>query len=106
MSGTTERHQPDCDVTGRVGQSADHVDFRFSGCSAQRGPTKARQQRNRTNRRRRLRADAVAAESAPQRQQPHSGISCNITQTFLCESVKDNEYDTIDYIYVRPKADE
>ena len=74
VSGATDGHQSHGDVTRSVRQSADHVDFRFAGCPAQRGPTKTRQQRNRANPRRRLRADTVATEPSPQSQQPQSGL--------------------------------
>jgi len=70
-AGATHRHQSARDVSGPVRQSAHHVDFRFSGCPAQRGPTKTRQQRDRADRGRRVRADAVSTEPSHQRQQPH-----------------------------------
>jgi len=62
--GTAKWHQSHGDVTGPVGQSADHADFRFAGCAAQRGPSKTRQQRNRANPRRRFWADAFATKPA------------------------------------------
>jgi len=83
MSGASHWYQSDGDVTRSLRQSADHVDFRFSGCPAQRGPTKTRQQRNRTNPRRGVRADAVAAEPASERQQPDRGPETN-AQLKIC----------------------
>ena len=74
MADTTERNQSHGEVARPVSQSADHVDIRVAGCPAQRGPTKTRQQRDRANPRRRVRAGSVAAESPPQRQQLDRGL--------------------------------